>query len=107
MHLAASLIKQWHRDLREPIIPESCYEALTERYGSPEIAVKAEDLVELILPQAETSPLTAKSRRILTRHLLPLLSEVATYEPDNKMSSENLAVCFSMCLICELRRCVQ
>ena len=100
VHLAASLIKQWYRDLREPIIPETCYETLKDRYGSPDVEVKPEDLVDLILPLSNASPLTTTSRQILTRHLLPLLSEVAIHEPENKMSSENLAILFSMCLVC-------
>jgi Rho GTPase-activating protein 1 len=100
VHSAASLIKQWYRDLREPIIPESSYDFINEKYGGSEGATKPEDLVDLILPESDASPLTHKSRRILTRHLIPMLSEVAKYESDNKMNSENLAICFSMCLVC-------
>ena len=100
VHLAASLIKQWYRDLKEPIFPESCYDALKDKYGSPDAEIRPEDLVDLILPQSEASPLTKKSRKILTRHLLPMLTEVAAHESENKMNAENLAICFSMCMVC-------
>ncbi|KAK5127423.1 hypothetical protein LTR85_006762 [Meristemomyces frigidus] len=100
VHLAASLIKAWYRELREPIFPETCYEQLRQRYSSPDVEVTPEDLVDLILPASTTSPLTATSREVLTRHLLPLLSEVATHEAQNKMNAENLAILFSMCLVC-------
>ena len=100
VHLAASLIKQWYRELRDPIFPDSSYEYLKQKYGSPETTVTPEDLVDIILPLSDASPLTVASREILTRHLLPLLSEVASREVDNKMSPENLAICFSMCLVC-------
>ena len=100
VHSAASLIKQWYRDLREPIFPESSYNFVKEKYGSDDAGLKPEDLVDLILPESDASPLTTTSRQILTRHLLPMLSEVAAHESDNKMNSENLAICFSMCLVC-------
>ena len=99
IHLAASLVKLWYRELREPIFPESGYAQLRERYGSPDAEVTPENLVDLILPASPNSPLGASSRDILTRHLLPLLSEIAAHEPQNKMSAENLAICFSMCLV--------
>lgn len=100
VHLAASLIKQWYRDLREPIFPESSYEYLRQKYGDPDVKVSLVDLVDIILPAGDASPLTTSSRQILTRHLLPLLSEVAAREAENKMTPENLAICFSMCLVC-------
>ncbi|KAK0335752.1 hypothetical protein LTR94_011310 [Friedmanniomyces endolithicus] len=100
VHLAASLIKLWYRELREPIIPESSYAELREKYGSPDAQVTPEDLAELILVASPTSPLAPTSRQILTRHLLPMLSAVAAHESQNKMNAENLAILFSMCLVC-------
>lgn len=100
IHLAASLIKMWYRELREPIFPESSYSELRERYNDPSVEVTPEELVDLILPASSASPLTSTAREILTRHLLPLLSIVASHEADNKMNAENLAICFSMCLVC-------
>lgn len=100
VHQAASLIKQWYRDLREPVFPESTYETIKEQYGNLDIDIQPEDLVNLILPESELSPLSVDGRKVLTRHLLPMLSEVAAYETHNKMNAENLAICFSMCLVC-------
>ena len=100
VHQAAALIKMWYRELREPIFPESIYDELKGKYEGPNVQVSAEDLVDLLLPQSERSPLSATSRAILTRHLLPLLSEVAAHETSNKMNSENLAIVFSMCMVC-------
>lgn len=100
VHLAASLIKYWYRDLREPIFPESSYEDLRQRYGDASIQVTPEDLVDILLPQSQNSPLTETSREILTRHLLPMLSEVAAHETENRMSPENLAICFAMTMVC-------
>lgn len=97
VHLAASLIKLWYRELQSPIFPESSYAVLRERYSGD---ITPEDLVDLILPASKTSPLTETSREILTRHLLPLLNIVASRSDSNKMTSENLAILFSMCLIC-------
>ncbi|KAK5171258.1 uncharacterized protein LTR77_004402 [Saxophila tyrrhenica] len=99
-HLAASIIKQWYRDLRDPVFPESSYESLKAKYSDPDVQVQPEDLVDLILPASDSSPLSWSGRQILTRHLLPMLSEVAAYEPENKMNPENLGICFSMCLVC-------
>jgi len=100
VHQAASLIKQWYRDLREPIFPPACYEMLSDKYRDSGTPVSPEDLVEMIFIQSEISPLSEIARDILTRHLLPLLSEVAAREVENKMNAENLAVCFAMCLLC-------
>ncbi|KAI7541527.1 Rho GTPase activation protein, partial [Hortaea werneckii] len=101
VHLAASIIKTWYRDLRDPIFPESSYTLIRERYGSngDSTEVPLEDLVDLLLPASPQSPLAPTAREVLTRHLLPLLSRVASHESQNKMSSENLAIVFSMCLV--------
>ncbi|PIA92733.1 Caytaxin [Cercospora beticola] len=100
VHSAASLIKTWYRELREPVFPESCYATLRERYSDPDTELTPEDMVDIILPTSSMSPLPPTSREILTRHLLPLLSLVASHEPHNKMGAENLAICFAMCLVC-------
>ncbi|GAB1741338.1 hypothetical protein NU219Hw_g6576t1 [Hortaea werneckii] len=101
VHLAASIIKTWYRDLRDPVFPESSYTLIRERYGNngDSTEVPLEDLVDLLLPASPQSPLAPTAREVLTRHLLPLLSRVAAHESQNKMSSENLAIVFSMCLV--------
>ncbi|KAF2864085.1 Rho GTPase activation protein [Piedraia hortae CBS 480.64] len=100
VHSATSLIKLWYRELREPVFGEQSYPYLRERFSSPDSVVTPEDLVDLILPGSPSSPLAATSQEILSRHLLPMLSEVAAHEPQNKMNADNLAICFSMCLVC-------
>ncbi|TKA24703.1 hypothetical protein B0A50_05691 [Salinomyces thailandicus] len=100
VHLAASLIKTWYRELREPIFPESSYQLLRERYGGPDAEITPEDLVDLLLPASPTSPLSPTGREVLARHLLPLLSEITVHKRYNKMSADNIAICFSMCLVC-------
>lgn len=100
VHLAASLIKAWYRDLRQPIFPESSYSYLRERFQNPLDPVTPEQLVDLLWIESPVSPLTTTAREILTRHLLPMLAAVAAHEKENKMTPENLAICFSMCLIC-------
>jgi len=54
----------------------------------------------LFSPHSEWSFIPAISRELLTRHLLPLLSEVAKHQEQNKMTSENLAVCFAPTFVC-------
>ncbi|KAG8622800.1 hypothetical protein KVT40_009311 [Elsinoe batatas] len=100
VHLAAGLIKTWYRELKSPIVPEKCYESLRQSYGSPDQEITQDALVELFSPFTKDSILPRTSRLIITWHLLPLLAIVATHEPDNKMTPENLAVCFSPALIC-------
>lgn len=97
VHLAASLIKLWYRELQSPIFPESSYGSLRDQYSGE---ITPEDLVDLLHPASKSSPLSHTSKDILTRHLLPLLSVVASRAASNKMSSENLAILFSMCLVC-------
>ena len=99
VHLAASLIKTWYRELRVPIIPDSAYSVLHTKFGDASAEVTPEALVDLLLPASPNSPLTPLSREILVRHLLPLLSAVSSHADSNKMSAENLAICFSMCLV--------
>jgi Rho GTPase-activating protein 1 len=99
-HLAASLIKQWYTDLAEPIIPQAAYREIKNLYGNPTEEVTVEHLVELFAPFSEWSPLPAISREIVTRHLFPMLWEVARHQETNKMTPDNLAVCFSPNLLC-------
>ncbi|WPH02110.1 Hypothetical protein R9X50_00496500 [Acrodontium crateriforme] len=100
VHSAASLVKMWYRELREPIFPESSYEQVRQRYGNPDMQITAEDVANLVHPASQTSPLQSVNREILTRHLLPMLSMVASHCGQNKMTSENLAIVFSMVLLC-------
>ncbi|KAF4551829.1 Divergent CRAL/TRIO domain-containing protein [Elsinoe fawcettii] len=99
VHLAAGLIKTWYRELKTPIVPERCYDSLRQSFGSPDDEITVEALEQLVSPFSKDSVLPHTSRLILTWHLLPLLSIVTSHEADNKMTPENLAVCFSPALI--------
>jgi Rho GTPase-activating protein 1 len=98
VHLAASLIKLWYSDLKEPIVPQTAYRDLTRFYASEDPTV--DQLIDVLSPHSEWSFLPAISREILTRHLLPLLSEVVKHKEENRMTSVNLAVCFAPSLVC-------
>jgi len=100
VHLAAGLIKVWYRELKVPIFPEACYDAIRSRYSSPDAMIEQEDLTKLFSPSSQESVLPHTNRIILTWHLFPLLSLVASCEDQNKMSAENLAICFSPAMVC-------
>lgn len=100
VHSAASLIKTWYRELRQPIFPESSYASLRDQFGSPDVEITIEDLENIFSTNSVQSPLSTTSREILLRHLLPMLSIVAAQEPKNKMDANNLAICFAMTLVC-------
>ncbi|KAJ9642299.1 hypothetical protein H2199_004679 [Coniosporium tulheliwenetii] len=98
--LAAGLIKTWYAELREPLFPHSAYRDLKSQFGNPQELPTFDSLRDLISPSSEWSCLPSLSREIMVRHLLPLLSIVASYEEHNKMTPENLAVCFAPALLC-------
>jgi len=87
VHMAASLIKLWYSELREPIFPQSTYPVLREQK-------------EEIDSDAVINALSPVAQEILHRHLLPLLAAVAAESAYNKMTAENLAVCLAPALVC-------
>jgi hypothetical protein len=99
-HIAAGLIKFWYAELREPIVPQLAYKELTRLHGDAQIPSTIDQLVDLISPKSEWSPLPALSRELLVRHLLPVLFEVAAHQETNKMTPDNLAVCFAPTFVC-------
>ncbi|KAF2185404.1 hypothetical protein K469DRAFT_631919 [Zopfia rhizophila CBS 207.26] len=98
--MAAGMIKSWYSDLRQPIFPQVCYRDLKRLFGDPDDLPTLERLTDLISPSSEWSCLSAISREIVTRHLLPLLDAVAARQEQNKMTPENLAVCLAPALLC-------
>jgi Rho GTPase-activating protein 1 len=100
VHLAAGLCKFWYSELREPLFPSTSYKDLRKLYGNTEESITLEKLTELLSPVSEWSILPATSREIMIRHLLPLLATIATKSEENKMTPDNLAVCFSPTLCC-------
>ena len=97
--MAASLIKSWYADLRQPLFPQASYRELKRLYGDPDDLPDLEQLRDLMSPSSEWSFLPAISREILVRHLLPLLAAVAAHQEKNSMNAENLAVCFAPALL--------
>lgn len=100
VHLAAGLIKLWYSELREPVFPRSSYADTRAKFDRHDPLYSVEELQDLISPMSDSSTLPSTSRKILIRHLLPLLSTVAANEEQNKMSPDNLAVCFAPTLLC-------
>ncbi|KAF2258330.1 Rho GTPase activation protein [Lojkania enalia] len=100
VYMAAALIKSWYSDLRQPIFPTASYRDLKRLYGDPDERITLDKLTDLISPSSEWSFLPAISREIMSRHLLPMLDAVAARQDRNKMTPENLAVCFAPALLC-------
>ncbi|KAL6703017.1 hypothetical protein ACN47E_010293 [Coniothyrium glycines] len=98
--MAAAMIKAWYASLRQPIFPTESYRDLKRLYGDPQDSIDLGRMKDLFSPDSEWSMLPQISREIVVRHLLPLLSEVAARAEQNKMTAENLAVCFAPALLC-------
>jgi Rho GTPase-activating protein 1 len=98
--MAAALIKAWYSSLRQPIFPSESYRDLKRLFGDSQQVPDLEQLRDLFSPSSEWSFLPAISREIVVRHLLPLLDAVAARQEQNKMTAENLAVCFAPALLC-------
>jgi Rho GTPase-activating protein 1 len=98
--MAASLIKAWYADLRQPLFPPASYRDLKRLYGDPDDLPDLQKLTDLISPSSDWSFLPTTSREILVRHLLPLLAAVSARHEENSMTAENLAVCFAPALLC-------
>ena len=100
LQAAAALIKLWYKELREPIFPTTCYQALEKYYGSPNIVLDPSHLLAMLSMDDEWSPISSKvSKHILIMHLLPLLSRVSQFSDWNQMTPGNLAVCFAPSLL--------
>ncbi|CAO2658674.1 Nn.00g063970.m01.CDS01 [Neocucurbitaria sp. VM-36] len=98
--MAAALIKAWYASLRQPIFPTDSYRDLKRLYGDVQDVPDLDRLRDLFSPTSEWSLLPGISREIVVRHLLPLLNRVAARQEQNKMTAENLAVCFAPALLC-------
>lgn len=102
-HTAAGIIKHWYKELRDPIFPQMCYAALEKFYGSvPNKAdgpLEVQQLIDILSDNDNWSPIGKTAKKILTMHLLPLLSRVSDFQGWNQMTAYNLAVCFSPCLL--------
>ena len=99
VHVASALIKLWYHELREPIFPSSSYQALEKYHGEPK-ATSPDQLQQMLSPASFYSPLSETAGRILTDHLLPLLSRIAKHSEENRMTPQNLAVVFAPNMVC-------
>ena len=99
VHLAAGLIKLWYRELKTPIFDSSCYAEVRQRFSSVDEEITLVDLVGVFSPASSDSFLTPTARQILTLHLMPLLALVVRYHSANKMTAENIAICFSPAMV--------
>ncbi|KAH9876312.1 hypothetical protein J1614_004191 [Plenodomus biglobosus] len=98
--MACALIKAWYASLRQPIFSTESYRDLKRLYGDSRDVLDLARLTDLFSPSSEWSLLSGASREITVRHLLPLLSAIAARQEQNKMTAENLAVCFAPGLLC-------
>ncbi|KAI8934208.1 hypothetical protein NX059_008956 [Plenodomus lindquistii] len=98
--MACALIKAWYASLRQPIFSTDSYRDLKRLYGDSQDVLDLDRLKDLFSPTSEWSLLSGASREIIVRHLLPLLSAIAARQEQNKMTAENLAVCFAPGLLC-------
>ncbi|KAH9881444.1 hypothetical protein IAQ61_000169 [Plenodomus lingam] len=98
--MACALIKAWYASLRQPIFSIESYRDLKRLYGDSQDILDLARLKDLFSPSSEWSLLSGASREIVVRHLLPLLSAIAARKDENKMTAENLAVCFAPGLLC-------
>lgn len=103
VHAAAGIIKQWYKELRDPVFPQICYTALERFYGSlqneADGPLTVQQLIDILSDNENWSPISKTAKKILTMHLLPLLSRVSDFQDWNQMTAYNLAVCFSPCLL--------
>ncbi|KAF2846324.1 hypothetical protein T440DRAFT_406037 [Plenodomus tracheiphilus IPT5] len=100
VYMACALVKAWYASLRQPIFSTDSYRDLRRLYGDSQDTLDLGRLKDLFSPTSEWSLLSGASREIVVRHLLPLLSAIAARQEDNKMTGENLAVCFAPGLLC-------
>jgi Rho GTPase-activating protein 1 len=100
VHLAAGVLKFWYAELKEPVFPPASYKELKGLFGNADESPSLKKLTEMLSYQSEWSILPLNSRKLLTRHLLPLLSTVVAHSEANKMTAENVAVCFAPTLLC-------
>mmetsp|Transcript_18280 Transcript_18280/g.25603 ORF Transcript_18280/g.25603 Transcript_18280/m.25603 type:complete len:407 (+) Transcript_18280:90-1310(+) len=88
VNVVAGLLKLYFRELPEALLTYELYECFLAAIGVPEEEAKMDCLRKVI------DLLPAGNRLILTR-LMGFLHKVAQYETVNKMSPQNLAICFA------------
>ena len=93
-HAVASLLKMYLRDLPEPLIPEALYDPLLETQTDPALAPAAAHarIRELL------ATMPAPNTHVL-QHVIAFAAELARHSSTNKMSVENVSLCFGPTLM--------
>ena len=99
IHTATALIKQWYKDLLQPIFPQTSYSSLKRVVTSHDTSIPDSTLIGMLANSNDWSPLSPTAKKIMFMHLLPLLSAVAQYQVWNQMDPHNLAICFAPTLV--------
>ena len=95
LHTATALIKQWYKDLHDPIFQQTSYNALRRVISGRESDIPTSTVIGMLADSNDWSPLSNAAKQILLMHLLPLLSAVIEFQDSNHMDPFNLAVCFA------------
>ena len=93
-HAVASLLKMYLRDLPEPLIPEALYDPLLATQTDPALAPAAAHARIRALLAALPAPNTH-----VLQHVLAFAAELARHSRTNKMSVENVSLCFGPTLM--------
>mmetsp|Transcript_6614 Transcript_6614/g.13399 ORF Transcript_6614/g.13399 Transcript_6614/m.13399 type:complete len:509 (+) Transcript_6614:209-1735(+) len=95
IHDVCGLLKQWFRELPEPLIPSHLYETLIS-LARQDVALESPVTCSLVLEFTANLP---PVNRELLGFLARFLNEVSRVENINKMSANNLATCFAPTLL--------
>lgn len=90
--IAAVTLKTFLRDLSEPILTFELYEPIIRLYGHE----KEEQILQAKRMLTEELP---EDNYAVLKYILDLLTEVAAHSDKNKMTTQNLAICFGPNLI--------
>ncbi|XP_078581588.1 rho GTPase-activating protein 5-like isoform X8 [Branchiostoma floridae x Branchiostoma japonicum] len=87
VNAAAGALKSFFVELPEPLIPHSVHDDLIVAISTKDDQIKTRNLREVL---RKLSPVT----QAVFKYLLEHLYRVSEFSSDNKMTSENLAICF-------------
>ncbi|XP_078662466.1 rho GTPase-activating protein 5-like isoform X9 [Branchiostoma floridae x Branchiostoma belcheri] len=87
VNAAAGALKSFFVELPDPLIPHSVHDDLIVAISTKDDQIKVRNLKEVL---RKLSPVT----QAVFKYLLEHLYRVSEFSADNKMTSENLAICF-------------
>jgi len=88
VHEIAGLLKQYFRDLTDPLCTYENYDLLIAAVGTPDARVQLETVKRVL----DELPL---GNRVLLRYLVAFLVKICEHEKENKMTPENVAIVFA------------